>query len=204
MWNQEQMFDRIIKLFENAKIEVLAFLNAYTLTITTDNEKLQIPKLNARNRGVRLRYITEITKDNLSYCKRQLDLVDELRHLNKISGNFLMSDSEFIASHEISPQHPITEGFYSNVRKIVKLEGYIFETLWENAIPAAERINQLETASDASDRSNYALEKGQKKRVIDRFYVCEQCRSTFIYADEAQEHQTATGHNRAKEFPFFI
>ena len=115
-----------------------------------------------------------------------------------------MSDSEFIASHEISPQHPITEGFYSNVRKIVKLEGYIFETLWENAIPAAERINQLETAaSRVPVGSDYAL-KEQKKRVIDRFYVCEQCRSTFIYADEAQEHQTATGHDRAKEFPFFI
>jgi hypothetical protein len=114
-----------------------------------------------------------------------------------------MSDSEFIASHEISPQHPITEGFYSNVRKIVKLEGYIFETLWENAIPAAERINQLETAAGyAPAGPNYAL-KEQKKKVIDRFYVCEQCRSTFIYADDAQEHQTATGHGRAKEFPFF-
>lgn len=204
LWSQEQMYDRIIRLFANAKTEVLAFLNAYTLTITTDDERLQIPKRNARNKGVKLRYITEITKDNLSYCKRQLDLVDELRHLDKIRGNFLMSDCEFIASLEISPQHPITEGFYSNVRKIVKLHGYIFETLWDNAIPAVERINQLETpASNVPTRPNYALEKGQKKNVVDRFYVCEQCRSTFIYADEAQEHQIATGHGRAKEFPFF-
>ena len=38
------MFDRIIHLLENSKIKILAFLNAYSMTITTDNEKLQIPK----------------------------------------------------------------------------------------------------------------------------------------------------------------
>lgn len=197
------MFDRIIQLLENSKIEILAFLNAYTLTITTDNEKLQIPKSNARKRGVKLRYITEITKDNLSYCKRQLDLVDELRHLNEVRGNFLMSESEFIASQDISPRHPITGGFYSNLEKIVKLEGYVFETLWDNAVPAVERIKQLESAGGTSSGSNYAIEKRQQKRVIDRFYVCEQCHSTFIFADDAEEHQISTGHNKIKEFPFF-
>jgi hypothetical protein len=182
MWNQEQMSEKIIKLFENSKTEVLAFLSAYTLTITTDNDKFQIPKKNARNRGIKLRYITEITNDNLSYCKRQLDLVDELRHLDKIKGNFVLSNSEFIASHEISRQHPITDGFYSNVKKIVKLQGYIFETLWDNATPAVERIKQLETAAgNVSAKPNHALKKEQ--RTIDRFYVCEQCQSIFIYAD---------------------
>lgn len=203
MWNQEQMYDRIIRLLEEARIEVLAFLNAYTLTISTDNERFQIPKREARKRGVKLRYITEITTDNLSYCKRQLDMVDELRHLNKVRGNFLMSESEFIASHEISPQHPITEGFYSNVKKIVKLQGYVFETLWDNALPAAERINQLETGSYSPSRPSYGISKEEKKRVIDRFYVCPQCNSTFIFADDAEEHQAATGHGSAKEFPFF-
>jgi hypothetical protein len=118
-----------------------------------------------------------------------------------------MSESEFIASHEISPRHPITDGFYSNVKKIVKLEGFVFETLWDNAIPAEERIKQLESSSDSESKTGYAAEKGQqsrkRNRVIDRFYVCSQCRSTFIYADEAQEHQKSTGHEKAKEFPFF-
>lgn len=203
MWNQEQMHDKIVKLLENASVEVFVFVNAYTLTITTDNEKFQRPKREARKRGVKLRYITEITRDNLPYCKRQLDMVDELRHLDKITGNFLASESEFIASHEVSPQHPITEGFYSNVSKIVKLGGNIFETMWENAIPSADRIKQLEVASGGSSRPDYAIEKGKRKRVVDRFYVCPKCHFTFIYADEAREHQLATGHDKAKEFTFF-
>lgn len=197
------MYDSTIKLLENSKLEVLAFLDAYTLTITTDNEKFQIPKNNARKRGVKLRYITEITKDNLPYCKRQLDLVDELRHLSKVKGNFLMSESEFIASHEISPRHPITEGFYSYVKKIVKLENYVFETLWENATPALERIKQLESSEGSANESGHGIEKSQDKNLVDRFYVCEQCHSIFILADDAKEHQRSTGHSKAKEFPFF-
>jgi two-component system, OmpR family, sensor histidine kinase VicK len=38
-------------------------------------------------RGVKYRYITEITKDNLKYCK-ELANYAELRHLDGIRGNF--------------------------------------------------------------------------------------------------------------------
>ena len=36
--------------------------------------------LSAKKRGVRLRYVTEITNDNISYCKQLLTMVNELRH----------------------------------------------------------------------------------------------------------------------------
>jgi hypothetical protein len=203
MWTREQMYVRIVKLIENARTEVLAFLNAYTLTISTDNEKFQIPKREARKRGVKFRYITEITEDNLSYCKRQLDMVDELRHIDKVRGNFLMNESESIASEEISPQRPITDGYWTNSDKVVKMMRYIFETLWENSIPAEEKINQLETGRRAPNSSKHAISKEEKKKVIDRFYVCSQCNSVFIFADDMIEHQTATGHVETKEFQFF-
>ncbi|AFU60032.1 zinc finger C2H2 domain-containing protein [Candidatus Nitrososphaera gargensis Ga9.2] len=209
IWNQKQMFDRVVKLLENAKTEVLGFFNAYVFTITTDNEVFQIPKRAARKRGVKFRYITEITNDNISYCKRQLGLVDELRHLDRIRGNFIMNDSEFIASHDISPRNPITQGFYSSMGKMLKQERYVFQTLWDNAIPAEERIDQLEMGRrhDSLDSmrimSDQAVVKEQKKTIIDRFYVCEACRSVFIYADDAEDHKTATSHKKIAEFPFF-
>ena len=36
--------------------------------------------VDANNRGVRLRYLTEITPDNISYCKDLMTIVHELRH----------------------------------------------------------------------------------------------------------------------------
>ena len=47
--------------------------------------------LDARNRGVRTRAITEINKDNISYCKELIALVDEVRHLDGIKRSFYIT-----------------------------------------------------------------------------------------------------------------
>ena len=49
-------------------------------------------ELKARN--VRSRYITDITKDNIEYCK-DLMQISELRHLNGIKGNFALSEKAY-------------------------------------------------------------------------------------------------------------
>src|ERR1700681_4322461 len=48
-------------------------------------------------RGGRLRLITEITKENVAYCKELMKTI-ELRHLEDISSNFGVSDKEYIAT----------------------------------------------------------------------------------------------------------
>src|ERR671932_262194 len=53
--------------------------------------------IDAKSRGVQLRYLTEITKDNISFCKELISVVDELRHLDGIKGNFMVSESEYLA-----------------------------------------------------------------------------------------------------------
>ncbi|HZI71588.1 MAG TPA: hypothetical protein VFD60_10570, partial [Nitrososphaeraceae archaeon] len=47
-------------------------------------------RLKANRRGVNFRYITEVTKDNISYCK-ELSEFAEVRHLNGVKGNFEIS-----------------------------------------------------------------------------------------------------------------
>ena len=44
-----------------------------------------------RNRNVKVRFITEITKENISYSKQLMKIV-ELRHLDEIKGNFGIAD----------------------------------------------------------------------------------------------------------------
>jgi hypothetical protein len=48
----------------------------------------------AKLKGIKIRYVTEITKDNMSSCK-QLMKFAEVRHLDKVVGNFLVSDKEY-------------------------------------------------------------------------------------------------------------
>ena len=51
----------------------------------------------ARQRGYTIRLITEITQDNLQYCKELMaGVVDELRHLEGLIGGIAVNDSEYI------------------------------------------------------------------------------------------------------------
>jgi two-component system, OmpR family, sensor histidine kinase VicK len=101
--------------------------------------------LDARKRGVRLRYVTEINKDNISYCKQLMSMVDELRHLEGIKGNFYISETGYLAPatfHEAG--EPAAQIIYSNVKELIGHQKYVFETLWSKTIPAEQRIREIE------------------------------------------------------------
>lgn len=197
--DQQQVFRNIASFFDNARSQVLACLNSSALALTTDMEPVQAPKRAARARGVKLRYITDITMENLEHCKRQMEMVDELRHLDGIKGNFILSDSEFMISPDISEEKPLIDGVYSNVDQMLRQQWYIFEMMWNHAIPAEDRIRELE--SERSNMQQRVEDDGRNGKVIDRFYVCRQCRSIFIYGEEVDEHKTLTGHKKMEEYP---
>src|ERR671922_599648 len=99
-----------------------------------------------KKRGVKLRYVTEITKDNISYCKQLLTtMVYELRHLDGMKGNFYISESAYLAPTTFHEKgKPASQVIYSNVKEIVEHQRYLFETLWNKAISAEQRINEIE------------------------------------------------------------
>ena len=48
------------------------------------------------NRGIKIRLITDITKENINYCK-DLSKVSEIRHIGGIKGNFgILDEKEYI------------------------------------------------------------------------------------------------------------
>ena len=46
-----------------------------------------------KKRGVKIRFITEITKDNIQYCKELMKFVEELRHMDGVMGNMAVSET---------------------------------------------------------------------------------------------------------------
>ncbi|MGA7543934.1 MAG: ATP-binding protein [Nitrososphaeraceae archaeon] len=93
--------------------------------------------------GAKLRYITEIKKDNIKYCK-ELMKVGQVRHLDGIRTNFVVTDTEYSSSAIMQQVHAHPETVYSNVRSIVEQQRYLFENLWNKAIPAERKINEIE------------------------------------------------------------
>ncbi len=103
--------------------------------------------VDAHARGVKLRFITEITKDNLSRCRQLMELV-ELRHLEGVQGNFGVSESEYMATATLDREKAVPILIYSNVKQIVKQQQYVFQTLWQRAVPAEQRMQEIELGKE--------------------------------------------------------
>jgi two-component system, OmpR family, sensor histidine kinase VicK len=110
--------------------------------ITNDQYFQMIKQLKAK--GIRQRFITEITEENVGYSKELANHV-ELRHLEGVKGNFGIVDGiEYGAAANIYDLEPPVEFIYSNVKTFVEQQQYFFETLWNKAIPAGQKIKEIE------------------------------------------------------------
>ena len=96
-----------------------------------------------KKRGAKSRYIVEITKDNIPYCK-ELMKIDDLRHLDGIKGNFAINEIEYIASSTMQQSQLLQQVIYSNVKAVLEQHQYLFETLWDKATPAEQKIKEIE------------------------------------------------------------
>ena len=100
--------------------------------------------VNLANRGIKLRFITEITKDNIANCK-ELMKIAELRHLDGVKGNFGISDgNNYGGSANVKEGHPPVEIMRSNVRAFVDQQQFFFETLWSKSISGEQKIKEIE------------------------------------------------------------
>jgi signal transduction histidine kinase len=97
-----------------------------------------------KQKGIRLRFITEITRDNINYCK-EVKKVFELRHLDGIKGNFGIADGKDYGGAARPKEAEVpAQLIRSNVRAFVEQQQYFFETLWAKSIPAEQRIKEIE------------------------------------------------------------
>lgn len=97
--------------------------------------------VSAKKRGVMIRYVTEITKENIGHCRELIEFA-ELRHLHDVKGSFAVSEGEFVAG--IPGKKSLAKLVYSNSIEVVQIQKGIFETLWAAASPAKARMADLE------------------------------------------------------------
>jgi two-component system sensor histidine kinase VicK len=97
-----------------------------------------------KRRGIKIRFITEITKENIQYCK-ELQNIAEVRHLDEIKGNFGIADGIlYTAGAKSIPSSPPPLLISSTVKALVEQQQYFFDMLWRKAIPAKQRIKEIE------------------------------------------------------------
>ena len=133
-----------VGIFHNAATSIDTCMTYTRPSLAVSLKPIKDAFLAAKRRGIKLRYITEINHHNFEDCKELLGIVHELRHLDGVKTNFMISEKEYLApliqekSEAIASEH-----IYSNTDQIVEHGQCIFDTLWSKSIPAEERIKQL-------------------------------------------------------------
>ncbi len=143
-YGADKIVKRQLQILTKAEATVDACHSSESPSILVSFEPLMQTIVLLHKRGVRQRYITEITKENVKYCKQLANYFD-LRHLDGVKGTLGIIDSKIYgAVANISESHLPTEFVYSDVKAFVDQQQYFFETLWNKAIPADRRIREIE------------------------------------------------------------
>src|SRR5918911_938949 len=97
---EENVTNKVFQFLSKAdKIDSCGDYKAPSLILEFEQYKKLLYDIKAK--GIKLRYITDITKDNIRYCKELLKFAKEIRHLGGIRTNFSVSETEYLASASI-------------------------------------------------------------------------------------------------------
>ena len=141
----DNVVNTLLQFISNANYKIDSCVDYTRPYLTIEIKKLKDALLDAKTRGVKIRYLTEITKDNLSYCKQIMPLVDEFRHLNGIKGNFYLSEQEYAAPATFHRKERSADMIiHSTVKEIVVQQQYVFDSLWNASTSAERKIIEIE------------------------------------------------------------
>jgi two-component system sensor histidine kinase VicK len=196
-----------IQFFSSARLKVDTCMDYTRPSLALGIESIRKSFLSAKRRDVKLRYITEITAENISYCK-ELMKIAEVRHLDGIKGNFMVSEKEYLAPAISDNSSGIaSQIIYSNLQEIVEQQSYIFDTLWNKAIPGIKRIREieegiepiatklLENPDEIFNHMKYVIENASKRLLCSSSGAMQMVYDNFfdLYKRIIDKHREAEG-----------
>jgi len=144
IFGKRNIIDTEIGIFNRASKSIDTCMTYTRPSLAVSLRPIKDAFLAAKRKGVRLRYITEINHHNFEDCKVLQSIVHELRHLDGVKTNFMISEGEYLAPLVQDKSEAIaSEHIYSDMTQIVEHGRCIFDTLWSKSIPAEERIKQI-------------------------------------------------------------
>ena len=127
----ENVVDRLVQFMYRTQVRIDVCVDNTRPALAVEIRRLKDTFIDAKRRHVKVRYITEITKDNFDYCKELISIVDELRHLDGIKGNFYVSEFEYVAPSILHKRGKSSDMMiYSGAKEIVEHQKYIFNSFW--------------------------------------------------------------------------
>ena len=89
---------RGVQFMKNVKIGMDLFGEKNGPSIIMEFDVYKNNYVDVLKRGGKIRFITEITKENLHYCLELRKIVTEIRHLEGLIGGIAVSESEYMST----------------------------------------------------------------------------------------------------------
>lgn len=144
IYGREGTISLSMQAFARAKLCIDICSDHNGAPVFVNVEPINIGYAAVKDKGIQLRFLTDITQDNMQYVKKLIKTA-EIRHLDDIKGNFGLVDSNwYYASAQSDEITGITRQIFANIKDFVEQQQLFFNTLWKKAIPAKQRIKEIE------------------------------------------------------------
>ena len=139
----EESTKTILNVLNNSKSSLLICADQYWPSVAIGIEVFNKGMFDLKKRNVKSRFITEVTKENIAFCKELLK-IGAVHHLPGLKGNFAVNENEYIASATMKNLQLLSQVVYSNSKAVVEQHNFFFENLWDKSISASEKIDEIE------------------------------------------------------------
>ena len=116
---EENVVNTDLQFTFNANSRIDACVDYTRPSLAIGIEQIKKAFVDAKSRGVKLRYLTEITSENISFCKELISMVDEISTCRGNQRNFMISETEYLAPSILYRKgKPASQIIYSNVKEL--------------------------------------------------------------------------------------
>lgn len=113
----ENTNNAIFKFLANTKSRISVCSDSMGPSVSVGVELYNRATIDLKNRGVKVKYVTEINKENIHYCKDLMKMIDELRHLDGVKGNSAVSETEYLAiAVTLQEAKPVPQLLYCDMK----------------------------------------------------------------------------------------
>jgi two-component system sensor histidine kinase VicK len=174
LYGYDEIMEKGLQTFAHQTLDICS--ESLVLSYVVSNQAVIDAMYNLVRRGGKIRIVVEITKDNIGACKEIMKIAD-IRHLEGIMNTFSVTEKYYFGHVAQEPSGELIQAISSNDRKYVEFQHYLFEALWKKAIPAKQRIREIEQGTrreivevirDSAEIENisYELIKSAKKEIL--------------------------------------
>ena len=156
------------------KIDIYTNRIGLTLLLTTEPLKNALIEV-GKNKNIKLRIITEITKNDIGYSQELNSIACEVRYLEDIKGNFIINEKVYDIISIIQKSSQSTIQLTScNIKSTVKQQQFLFDMLWAKSISAipAQKTKEMDEGKETIQSIKTEVLQNQNdilKRLLD-FY----------------------------------